>query len=126
MVGGVLSMLSEMLPVPTFPAISVAWPEIFWFCPSEATNCGVGHLATPDKLSVQLKVTVTLALFQPAPLGDGAAVAVTTGGVLSIFSVVVETAEVLPAWSVACAVKFCAAPSVETVTGAGQMAIPDR
>src|SRR5215471_2331414 len=111
-------MLTVMDPVAVFPAMSVACPETFWLWPSLATVCWPEQLATPDRLSTQLKLTVTLLLFHPAPLGAGAAVAVMVGGVLSMLKTVL-TGVVFPAWSVACATIFCFAPSVETVAGEG-------
>ena len=54
-----------------FPALSVADPETVWFTPSDAMLTGDGHDATPDRISVQEKLTVTGELFQPAELGAG-------------------------------------------------------
>ncbi len=47
----------------------------------------------PDSASAQLKVTVTLVLFQPLLLAPGAFVLLMVGAVLSIFTVIV-----LPGW----------------------------
>src|SRR6476661_4071924 len=124
-VGAVLSMLTVTAAVPAFPATSRAWPGTLWFWPSELITAVEGQLATPDRPSLQLYVTVTSVLFQPAPLAGGAVTAVTMGGVLSILSVVLIV-EKLPAWSTACALKLSAAPSLETAVGEGQTAIPDR
>src|ERR1044071_3346349 len=124
-VGAVLSMLTLTAAVLAFPATSRAWPGTLWFWPSELITVVEGQLATPDRPSLQLYVTVTSVLFQPAPLDGGAVAAVTMGGVLSILSVVL-TVETLPAWSTACALKLSAAPSLEPATGKGQTAIPDK
>src|ERR1700682_1701520 len=64
--GGVSSMfrLSEVLAL--LSALSSANPETTWFAPSAETVMGDGHEATPDKLSEQLKLTVTAELFHPA------------------------------------------------------------
>ena len=48
------------------------------------TLVAAGHEATPDKLSVQLKVAVTLVLFHPAAFGAGVSVVAIVGGVLSM------------------------------------------
>jgi len=41
-------------------------------------------VAIPDLESAQVKLTVTLVLFQPAAFGAGAAIAVIVGGVSSM------------------------------------------
>ena len=63
------------------------------------TTCGVGQLAIPDSESAQVNVTVTAELFQPAEFGDGDALALIVGAVLSMLSVMFALA-VLPATSV--------------------------
>ena len=69
--GGVSSMLKLRDVLLLFPALSVADPETVWFAPSEVMLVGEGHDATPDRASVQEKLTVTGELFQPAKLGAG-------------------------------------------------------
>lgn len=64
------------------------------------TLVAAGHEATPDKLSVQLKVAFTLVLFHPAAFGAGESVVVIVGGVLSMLSVR-ELVAVFPALSTA-------------------------
>src|SRR5262245_61502620 len=83
MTGAVLSRLTTAVALAEFPALSVAVPLMDWPAPSVDTITGEGHVAMPAPLSVQVNVTVTLVLFQPAVFGDGAAVAVITGGALS-------------------------------------------
>jgi hypothetical protein len=48
--------------------------------------CGVGQVATPDKLSAHVKVTVTGVVFQVLASGPGDVAAVIVGGVLSRFT----------------------------------------
>ena len=91
-----------MLALFVFPALSTAVPLMV--CkPVVVVVTGDGQVATPDKASEQLNVTVALvALIIPPGLGEGTTVAVITGGVRSIFSVVLADA-LWPAASVAVA-----------------------
>jgi hypothetical protein len=75
--------LNWMLVVPVFPATSVALP--LKVCrPAVVTVIGDGQMATPDKLSVQVNVTVAeIALTIPLASGAGETAALTCGGVLS-------------------------------------------
>src|SRR5262249_46216486 len=82
-VGGVLSMFSVTLADALLPARSVAVPLTTCPAPSAVTVTGCGQLAMPDPSSLQVKVTVTSVLFQPAALGGGAALALMLGGVVS-------------------------------------------
>ena len=94
MLGGVLSILIPLaVAVATLPAMSVQVPLADCPAPSVLSVAGAVQLAMPERLSVPVNVTVTLALFQPAPFGAGEAAAVATGGVLSILSVYVADAE---------------------------------
>lgn len=68
---------------------------------------------------------VTSLLFQPFALGGGEAVALMTGGVVSMLSFTAVDAW-LPALSVAVPVITWFAPCVVTWTGAGHVAIPER
>src|SRR5215470_9206700 len=68
---------------------------------------------------------VTSVLFHPAALGEGLAMAEIVGAVLSIATVTRALEMLLPALSTACPVTICPAPSVATVTGDEQLAIPD-
>src|SRR6185295_6762726 len=125
--GGVWSILRPVFrPVPTRPATSVAWPVAERLLPSVASVMGVVTLpgVTPDSASVAAKVTVTGPLFQPLTFAAGAAVAVTTGFVLSTLSVTLALA-VFPDLSVAVPEITCPAPSSVTITGAGQLSMPE-
>ena len=53
----------------------------------------------PERASAQVNVTVTLVLFQPAPLGTGLCVSLMLGGVLSILMAADFAGSVLPALS---------------------------
>jgi len=58
---------------------------------------GPGQVASGAVPAVQVKVTVTLELFQPAEFGVGEMVAVTLGGVFPIFSVILAVLVLLAA-----------------------------
>jgi hypothetical protein len=66
----------------------------------------------------------TSELFHPAALGAGVTKAEIEGAVLSMFSVTLVLA-VLPALSTACPEMVWWAPSVLSVAGGGQLAIPE-
>jgi hypothetical protein len=89
--------LNWMLVVPVFPATSVALP--LKVCrPAVVTVIGDGQMATPDKLSEQVKVTVAeIALTIPLASGAGETVALTCGGVLSRLTEIL----VLAVWAAA-------------------------
>lgn len=75
--------LNWMLVVAVLPAISVALP-LKVCSPAVVTVIGVGQMVTPDKLSLQVKVTVAeIALIIPLASAAGETAAVTLGGVLS-------------------------------------------
>ena len=67
---------------------------------SVVTVTGVVQVATPDVPSEQVKVTVTLALFQPPAFGSGDLPAEMVGAVLSTRTVAVWVLSTLPAASV--------------------------
>src|SRR5438552_15444864 len=100
MPGGVLSML---IPVTVAVALVPAWltavPGTVCPVPSAVTVVGLGQVAMPDCASAQVKVTVTLLLFQPLPFA-AVRTAVINGLVLSMLTVTVAVV-VLPARSVA-------------------------
>jgi hypothetical protein len=75
--------LNWTLVVAVFPATSVALP--LKVCnPAVVTVIGDGQIATPDKLSVQVNVTVAeIALTIPLASGAGETAALICGGVLS-------------------------------------------
>ena len=91
-------MLTVAEALLVLPATSVAVPLAVCPAPSCVKVTGEAQLATPDKVSEQLKLTVTLELFQPNELATGTRLAVMTGGVLSMFSTTAALA-VLPALS---------------------------
>jgi hypothetical protein len=97
--GGTLSTLTNAEVSLEFPALSTAVP-FTWLTPCAVTVTGEGHTATPDSESLQLKLTVTLLLFQPEELGAGLATALIIGGVKSRFTVTLVLA-VRPAVSTA-------------------------
>ena len=81
--GGNGCRLNWMLVVAVFPAMSVVLP--LKVCnPAAVTVIGDGQIATPDKLSVQVNVTVAeIALTIPLASGAGETAALICGGVLS-------------------------------------------
>jgi hypothetical protein len=98
--------------------VSVAVPSNVC-SPLVVTVTGGAHVAIPDTLSEQLKVTVALlALTTPMLLGVGEIVAVMVGGAWSIFSVIVPATD-WPPPSVAVPVIIWFAPSVLTVCEPG-------
>ena len=82
-------------------------------------------MAMPDPESVHVNVTVTVVLFQPAAFGVGDTVVVTVGAVVSMDTVRDADAE-LPATSTAEREITWLVPSVDTTTGRGHVAIPER
>lgn len=100
MVGGVLSILIEMIEFAAFPALSVAVPVVTWFDPSVVMVTGLVQLLTPDSESVQVKSNVTSVLFQPLVFGAGEVDPVIAGGVLSRF-IVTDVVAAFPARSMA-------------------------
>ena len=100
MVGEDLSIFNVTLAEAELPALSVAVPEMVWFSPSAVTVIGAGQEAMPERVSEQVKVTVTGPLFQPLALAAGEAEAVMVGEDLSMLRLALAEAE-LPALSVA-------------------------
>src|SRR4051794_32656742 len=72
MSGTVLSILTAADAVAENPALLTAVPGTSCFAPSVESETGAVHEAMPTTGSVQLKLTVTFALFQPAEFGGGA------------------------------------------------------
>ncbi len=95
----VSTLMPVSVNVPTLPARSVATPLADPFRRSPST-AGAVRLpgATPDSESVAANVTVTGDADHPLEFAIGDRVAVTTGGVLSMFSVTLAEA-LLPALS---------------------------
>lgn len=83
-----------------------------------------GQVATPDRASEHVYVTVTLVLFQPAAFGAGVAVELMVGAVLSIFTVSLAVA-VFPATSVAVPFTTWFAPWPVSVVGPLQDFTPE-
>jgi len=101
-VGGVLPMLMPVMVAGalTLPALSVQVPEPDCPLPSPSNVICPVQKSMPDPKSVPVEVTVTLVLFQPLAFGTGIALAIATGGVLSIFIVALTGALVFPALSI--------------------------
>src|SRR6266404_3953174 len=121
--GRLLSMLSVTDTLAWFPAMSTAVPLTTCPAPSVLTVTGSGQRAIPLTTSVHVKLTRTSVLFQPAAFGGGLTTALTAGRLLSMLSVT-DTLAWFPAMSTAVPLTTCPAPSVLTVTGSGQRAIP--
>ena len=83
-VGAVLSTFSVRLVEAVLPARSAAVPLMACCAPSLLTVRGPGQLATPQAASVQVKLTVTAVLCQPAAFGPGDVVAEIVGASLSV------------------------------------------
>jgi hypothetical protein len=79
--GAVLSMLMPFRVLEAvFPATSVQVPVTDWFAPSVVTDWVTGDVVPDPPVSVQVQLTVTFVLFQPAPLAAGARVPVLITG----------------------------------------------
>ena len=123
-VGGVLSSLITTLAVAVAPAASVTVPATGMLAPSVEMICGKGQMVIGAPPGLQVKLTVTFVLFQPAAFGGGATTAMICGRVSEMFTVNCVEA-VLPATSVAVPRTIWLAPGVETVCGGGQIATPE-
>jgi hypothetical protein len=102
--GGVLSMLIPLtVAVAELPATSVQVPLTDCPAPSAERTVGAGGLpsAKPERLSVHVKLTVTLVLFQPFAFGAGDRIPAMLGGVLSIWTVTALGGSTFPLLSVA-------------------------
>ena len=121
-VGRACSRLTVAEVLAAFPATSVAVPEIDWLAPLVETVVALGHTATPDNESLQIKVTVTGTVSHPAEFGVGERLAVIVGGVLSSLMTTVAVF-VPPAASITVPVTGTLAPSVETTCGEVQLMI---
>src|SRR5438046_2313729 len=73
----------------------------------------------PERLSVPVKLTVTVVLFQPAALGWGEAEAWAVGAVLSILTEGEVNVAVFPATSVTVTLPFMVVPSLLNDNGLG-------
>src|SRR4051794_22349472 len=100
MVGAVLSTFALTDVRALLPALSTAVPEADWLSPSPKV-CAAEQVLTPDRLSAQVKLTVTSVLFQPLLLATGALLPVMVGFVLSTLIPVTAVAAVFSALSTA-------------------------
>jgi hypothetical protein len=100
MLGGVRSMLMGVcVELAEFPALSRHVPVAD--CPPPSPRVvGGGELNTPERASVQVKVTVTATLFQPLEFGLTDLELVITGGVLSMLIAETVAEPLFPALSV--------------------------
>src|SRR5688500_11917185 len=80
-----MSMPLTVAAAPVLPALSVGSTVAVadWLAPSVLSVTGSAQLATPARLSSQLKFTVTLLLYQPLAFGDVAAAPLIVGTVAS-------------------------------------------
>ncbi len=121
MLGAVLSMLMSVTwVVLVLPALSRALPPALWPEPSVLRVTGPEHDFTPERASVQAKLTVTSVLFQPLPLAAGMRLPVTDGLVRSMLMSSTVVLSLLPLLSVTWPVTLWPAPSAITVTGLWQ------
>src|SRR6188474_1949997 len=118
MPGAVLSMLTvtTLLGSLTLPALSdtvCAVDETPVPSSLSVSSPGQSPVAMPDRLSAQVKYTVTSSSYQPLPFGDRVAAAEMVGWVLSMLTVTTLLGSLtLPALSdTGCAVDETAAPS---------------
>jgi len=72
-----------------FPALSIAVPLALRLVPCAERSTGAGQEAMPEIASEQVKLTVTLVLFQPYVLAGGAVAPVMVGGTVSMLTVAV-------------------------------------
>ena len=79
----------------------------------------------PERVSLQVKCTVTGVLFQPFAFGGGLNEMAMAGGPMSMLNGPLVTDAVLPARSVAAPVTVWFGPSVVTTWSAGQTSMPE-
>src|SRR3989442_12781307 len=103
--------------------MSTAVPFMTCPAPSVVTVTGSGQRAILLPASVHVKLTRTSVLFQPAAFGGGVTIALIPGRLLSMLSVT-DAVAWLPATSMAVPLTTWPAPSLLTVTGSGQRAMP--
>src|ERR1051326_6784688 len=84
--GSCVSMLTVTVMGLWLPALSTASRVTVCPAPSVVTVASAGQVAMPLSASLQVKLTVTAALFQPAAFGAGVTVPVIVGGVRSTVS----------------------------------------
>ncbi len=109
------------------PALSEQVPVTDWPAPSPVRVVGKVYVFTPDRGSVQTKLTVTVPLFQPLEFAPGEPEPVMLGGVVSMLTPATVAVAVFPALSVQVALRDWPAPSVEIIWGVtGAVATPDK
>src|SRR5919201_5881872 len=112
--GAVLSTLIEPTVADAeLSALSTACPVTDWLRPSLERVLGPGQVLMPDSGSEQVKLTVTLVLFQPFELAEGLLDPVIAGALSSSFTVT-EPLPVFPRRSVA--LEVFVTPDVLAVT----------
>ena len=122
--GGVSSTLRlPRLVEAWLPATSRAVPAAVWAAPWLRV-WAAGQLAIPDRVSPQVKPTVTSSRYQPCALAGRSGAALIVGGVLSRL-IVTLTLALLPALSTAVPVATSPAASIDTVCGLEQLAMPE-
>src|SRR6476661_8648566 len=124
MIGAVLStLIPDSVTLSLLPATSRAVPVADCAAPSPKV-CGASQVLMPDSASAHVKLTVTLASYQSLPFGLRSRAALMVGFVWSMFTVAVSLAE-LPALSKAAPTTVWLAPSLESVVGSLQLAMPE-
>ncbi len=108
-----------------FPALSMHVPVTDWPPPSPRFELD-GVLNTPERASVQVKLTVTVTLFQPLVLAPGDLELVIRGAVLSMLIPPTVAEDVLPALSVQLPLADWLEPSEDMIDGLEGMSTPDR
>src|SRR5207253_353450 len=108
------------------PALSTQLPVTDWPAPSVLRVVGASELATPERASLQVKLTVTAVLFQPAALAAGDRLPLIDGAVRSMSMAETVAPAELPALSRQVPERDWAAPSAVRVVGAAGLATPER
>src|SRR5680860_776967 len=108
------------------PALSVAGSLVtLWLAPLPLSTLLVGHDATSERSSVQLKSTVTCLSYQPAVLGCVVCLPSSRGAVRSMFTPLTVACVVFPARSATSAEAPRFEPSPVIRLSAGWSAMPD-
>jgi hypothetical protein len=112
-VGAFLSILMpETVVLELLSALSTAVRETDWLAPLVVTVEDVGQLLMPERLSEQVKLTVTSELFHPLAFAVGLRLPLIVGAVLSSFTVT-EPLPVLPRRSVAVEILVTESPRTD-------------
>lgn len=107
------------------PARSTAVAVTDWSAPSPVRTRSAGQIAMPDSASEHVKWTVGAARYQPAAFLSPITVAAMSGTVVSMLMSSTVAVAVVPAPLTAVPETLWLAASVVTVTGSGQVLIPD-